>query len=204
MFGAEHREIDVACYAKGDDYTACVGQPAEGLEVIVLTGKRGGPLNVERPAPAAPLRAEVTEFTPQGKRKGSQKYILAEAYSGSNEEKVKEKVRQLESMLDFMLRRFNDLHSKRVTDITELVGSAMLMFSYKTGQRRGSTLSARVATVACMIQTGQTGGPHLKRLALARRLAVMVLDTSQAPQSHAQRLISRALAGRLDIVDENE
>ena len=128
---------------------------------------------------------------------GPHKYIVGEAYSGERPETIAEKVRQLDTAVDFIVRRFVDRTGLPVTDTTEVVGGAILFFS--------STKMARRDTLAALFKVVQQSlGSHLRlqRLSQAGRLLLIVLDRSQTPNSYAQRCIATALAGKLDIVSE--
>jgi hypothetical protein len=119
---------------------------------------------------------------------GPHKYIVGEAYSGENPRTIAAKIRQLDTAVDFIVRRFVDRSGLPVTDPTEVVGAAMLFFS--------STRKARRDTLAALIDVVQQSlGSHLRllRLSQAGRLLLVVLDRSQMPHSYAQRCMATAL-----------
>ena len=128
---------------------------------------------------------------------GPHKYIVGEAYSGGNPRTIADKIQQLDTAVDFIVRRFADRSGIDVTDTTEVVGAAALFFS--SAQRsRHNVLTDCVR----MVRQRLGSHPRLQRLSRAGRLLVVVLDRSQTPSSFAHRCMVTSLAGRLDIVFE--
>ena len=72
-----------------------------------------------------------------------------------------------------------------ITDITQIVGAAALIFSAGANSRREVLLRAQELVAAHI--AGHC--PHLARLAAAERLVLIVLDKSQAPNTHFQRSV---------------
>ena len=188
----EARQLDIFCYVAGDTLGECVDERESGAVVLREEGS----------AFSSALRAaaigEGASFSPADRSVvGPHKYIVGEAYSGENPRTIAAKIRQLDTAVDFIVRRFVDRSGLDITDPTEVVGAAMLFFS--------STKKARRDTLAELIEVVQQSlGSHLRlqRLSQAGRLLLVVLDRSQTPHSYAQRCMATALAGRLDIISE--
>jgi hypothetical protein len=146
---------------------------------------------VHEPAlPAMPLPAEEIFSPSDATRMGPHKYFVAEAYSGQSEKQRGEKVEQLETLIEYLKRRWEDRHESieglpRVTDITQIVGAAALVFSSSEVARASALERAEelVARKAAKL-------PNLRRLAAAGRLVVIMLEKGQAPNTHFQRFMA--------------
>jgi len=187
----EARQVDIFCYVAGDTLGECEDERESGAVVLRQEGRAFSP------ALCAAAIAEGAPFSPADRSVvGPHKNIIGEAYSGKNPRTIADKIRQLDTAVDFIVRRFEDRSGIPVTDTTEVVGAAMLLFS---------STKARRDTLADIVELAQQSlGSHLRlqRLAQAGRLLLVVLDRSQAPQTFAQRCMATALAGRLDIISE--
>ena len=188
----EARQVDIFCYATGDTLGECVDERESGAVVL---RQEGGEFV---PALRAAAVAEGASFSPADRSVvGPHKYIVGEAYSGGNPRTIADKIQQLDTAVDFIVRRFADRSGIDVTDTTEVVGAAALFFS--SAQR-----SRHDVLTDCVRMVRQRLGSHprLQRLSRAGRLLVIVLDRSQTPNSFAHRCMVTSLAGRLDIVFE--
>ena len=186
MHGSSLREADILCCVEGDTLTPCLAQPGEGAGIVELPAPA-----VYAPAlPPLPLPAEEKNSPSDATRKGPHKYFVAEAYSGQSEAKMDEKVVQLETLIEYLKRRWEDRHESveglpRVTDITQIVGAAALVF-YSSEAARARQLQRAEELVAR--RAAQL--PNLRRLATAGRLVVIVLEMGQAPNTHFQRAMA--------------
>jgi hypothetical protein len=191
----ESRQVDIFAYvAEADVGGECVDERESGA--FVVRPDDGLPAQPALRAAAIPAG---TCFSPADRSVvGPHKYLVAEAYSGKNGRTIVDKAAQLDSAVEFIVRRFADRSGVAVRDVTEVVGAAMLFFPSPSGEKRRDVLAARVASVRESLGRHR----HLRRLARAGRLVVVVLDVSQAPHSHAQRSVALALAGRLRILAE--
>jgi hypothetical protein len=109
-----------------------------------------------------------------------------------------DKVAQLESTVAHLRTRWADQHPGSggiVSDITQVVGAAALLFSAGDTPRR-MALDAADALVTRTLRTF----PNLGRLASAGRLFVMMLESSQCPNTCFQRAVATDLK-RLDRLD---
>lgn len=61
--------------------------------------------------------------------KQADKFIIGEAYSGQGREKMGQKVIELETKLEKMRTRHNDLSEKKLADVTSSFGAAILIFT---------------------------------------------------------------------------
>jgi hypothetical protein len=143
-----------------------------------------------------PLGAGARFSPTDAERTGPHKYILGEAYSGTQGSKMEAKVRQLDTLVSYMLRRWNDRSPESgAEDVTQLVGAGVLVFCAGTKPRR-QVLDGAAALVARVVAGADC--PSLRRLAHAGRLVVMVLEQAQCPLTTSQR----AVAERLDRTSE--
>jgi len=119
--GGNAREADVMCYIEGDSLGPCTPSPVHGVAVA------GIPADAQEavPLPAVALAA-TTRFSPtDATRCGPHKYFLAEVYSGANDATRAAKIQQLETLCEYLTKRWVDQHDDvgPVADITALVGS---------------------------------------------------------------------------------
>ena len=195
--GGNQREADVMCYVEGDSLAPCAALAASGACLVVLPGPA---LPALPPMPLPPGR----RFSPtDGSRKGPHKYFLAEVYSGPKAKVWAEKSVQLETLCERLRIRWQDQHAgleglPPVTDVTQVVGAAALIFSAGDGARLdvlrvAQEWVARSVAARC---------PNLARLAAAGRLLLIVLDKAQAPSTFVQRSVSVHLE-RLQGVPED-
>ena len=96
------RQVDLFCYCTGDTGAPCA-EDAEAC-VRVVPPPDGAEYAFQRAVAAVDVRDDAS-FSPPDRR-GPQKYFVGEVYSG--EQKRADKVTQLESALDFLVRRFTD------------------------------------------------------------------------------------------------
>jgi hypothetical protein len=172
--GAATRQADLFGYMRETAQAACCAVPHGGLQVLSL----------EPAIPAeAPLAIAADRcFSLYNPRLGPHKYFLAEAYSGNRDDKRREKVRQLDSLLEFTKRRWEDLNRETVSDITAIIGVAGLVFS-PGDKSRGAALELAVN----LVKTEAAARPLTRRMMQAGRYFVMVLDPSQMPATLFQR-----------------
>ena len=178
------REGDLMCYLEGDSLGPCASVPADGVSVI------GSQTDVYT-APLGAIGLLATDiFSPTDpSRRGPHKYFIGEAYSGADSGTKGNKVRQLETLCEFLRRRWAEQHGgAAVADLTQVVGAAALIFSAGDSSRRAE-LNASADLVA---QTAT--GPCLRRLIAARRLFVVVLEKAQSPSTFFQRAVARQLS----------
>ena len=184
--GGNAREADVLCYCEGDTLGPCAPARLHGAEVLPSS-------RAEAPLPAARLPPGARFSPTDATRLGPHKYFLAEAYSGASRSTMAAKVQQLDTLCAFLKARWVEQHEGEgvaaVTDVTELVGAAALVFSAGDAPRR-AVLSDVLALVAAALPTC----PNLARLSRAGRLIVLVLEKSQAPNTHFQRAVASNLA----------
>jgi hypothetical protein len=185
MHESSMREADIICCMEGDTFTPCLAQPNEGAGIVELPG-------VHEPAlPAMPLPAEEIFSPSDATRMGPHKYFVAEAYSGQSDKQRGEKAQQLETLIEYLKRRWEDRHESieglpRVTDITQIVGAAALVFSSSSEVGRARQLQRAEELVGR--KAAQL--PNLRRLAAAGRLVVIMLEKGQAPNTHFQRFMA--------------
>ena len=147
---------------------------------------------VEPPCEALPTAAGLGLSPAEGEGSGPRKCILGQAYCGAQGSKMEAGVRQLDTLVSYMLRRCNDRSPGHCAeDVTQLVGAGVLLFSAGAQPRRVA-LDSAAALVARVV--ADAGCPSLRRLARAGRLVVMVLEQAQCPMTTSQR----AVAERLD------
>jgi hypothetical protein len=180
----------VLCYVEGDSLGPCLSSRVHGIEVIE-------PPAIEPPLPPVAIPADRRFLPTDATREGPHKYFLAEAYSGANESVMIDKVVQLETLCAFLRSRWAEQHpGEGVTDVTELIGAAALIFSSGDAPRR-----AALTLAVALVQRTAATGPVLSRLMRAGRLLVVILDKSQSPLTYFQRAIASRLE-RLDSVPE--
>lgn len=184
------RDADIFCYIKETSQGQCQSVPTKGLRVVTAA-----PL-----LPAAPplaLPAGQRQFSPyDASRTGPQKYFLAEAYSGENEETREDKLEQLETLIAFTKQRWEDRTGRpgAVRDITSIIGVAGLVLA--AGEESRPTALAQAVTVV-----KDHAGPLVKRLMQAGRFFVLVLEKAQMPNTAFQREMGAAAAATASAVE---
>ena len=177
------RQVDLFCYCSGDTLAECTGVAEAGVRVV---GRADGDAFV-RALPAVGVAADA-EFSPPNRR-GPLKYFVGEIYSGEDKQSRIDKVRQLESALEFLCHRFTDRTEIVIVDPTQLIGAAMLVFPTLAGTSRSDQFDAALTLVRT------SAGPLLQRLIRAGRLALTLLTPEQAPGTYGLRsLASEQLA----------
>jgi hypothetical protein len=116
---------------------------------------------------------------------------VGETYSGVKDRR--DKVRQLESTVEFMCRRLEDRTGVSVTDATQVIGAAALVFSATLDPRARAD---QVPGVLDLIR--DAAGRHLTRLATAGRLLPVMLARDQAPHTLHARETSAVLCALRD------
>ena len=171
------RQVDLFCYCSGDTGAPCSAVADAGVRLV-------GPADdvFEAAVPAIGLAADA-EFSPPDRR-GPHKYFIGEVYSGESEESRIGKVRQLEAALEFLCHRFTDRTERVVTDPTQLIGAAMLVFPTLAGTSRSDQFDAALTLVRT------NAGPRLQRLIRAGRLALTLLTPEQAPGTYGLRALA--------------
>ena len=193
-FQGRFRQADLFCYvseSERDCAGACVRRPTDGVHIVWPDAERAEV--TEAALPALALR-EGERFSPADARAvGPQKYFIGEAYSGVVLRV--EKVRQLETIVDFVRRRLADRTGVDVPDATRVIGAAALVFS-AAGDAR-----PRVEQVSAALNLVRAhAGPNLLRLAAAGRLLLVLLSNDQAPQSLVARETTTAIKSVRDMV----
>ena len=189
------RQADLLCYTDADSLQPSVSSAVHGVRLIEL-----GDGVMQPPREALPIPAGLGFSPADGERGGPHKYILAEAYSGAQGSRMEAKVRHLDTLVSYMLRRWNDRSPERsAEDVTQLVGAGVLVFSAGTQPRRQALDSA--AALVTRVVAGAGGCPSLRRLAHAGRLVVMVLEQAQCPMTTSQRAVAERL-DRLTAITE--
>ena len=185
------READIMCYVHGDTLFPCVALAGHGACLVQLLSFPDKTALLPMPLPAE-QRFSPTDAT----RMGPHKYFLAEVYSGQREERWKEKAQQLDTLCEFLKSRWQDRHPgmPAVTDVTQIVGAAALIFSAGASNRKEMLRRAHELVAAHITEQC----PSLKRLAAAGRLLVIMLDQSQAPIT----LFQRSVAMHLESIPE--
>ena len=178
-FGAETRQADLFSYCDGDSLAPCSAAPEAGVYIVWPDASLSAV--VEPALPAAAIGAGVRFSPADSSRLGPHKYFVGEAYSGSNGRRRCEKVHQLETEVEFLLRRFADRSGLHISDATSVIGAAAVVFPAE----KGSHLGSQVGGVLQLVR--ENAGPHLMRLARAGRLLLVLLRADQAPQTAAQR-----------------
>jgi hypothetical protein len=120
------------------------------------------------------------------------KYFIGEATVAWREADRLEKAFQLDSLLGYLVARHRaklELPSSAPVDVTGVVGAAAFVF--RSAHERGEELARAAADLGDLIRSQDL--PHLRRLAAARRLLVLVLDPSEAPQTAAEERLGTAL-----------
>ena len=178
--GDEKRQADLFSYCAGDSLAPCSAAPEAGVYVVWPDASLSA---VVEPALPAAAVGDGVRFSPaDSSRLGPHKYFVGEAYSGTDGRRRCEKVRQLESEVEFLVRRFADRSGLHIVpDATSVIGAAAVVFPAEKSSRR----SLQVGGVLQLVR--ENAGPHLMRLARAGRLLLVLLSADQAPQTAAQR-----------------
>jgi len=180
------READLLCCTDADSLQPSLSIAVHGVRVIDL-----GDGVVKPPCEALVIPAGLGFSPADRERTGPHKYILGEAYCGAQGSKMEAKVRQLDTLASYMLRRWNDRSPENsAQDVTQLVGAGVLVFFAGTQPRR-QVLDSAAALVARVV--AGAGCPSLRRLAHAGRLVVMVLEQAQSPMTTSQRAVAQQL-----------
>ena len=195
--GGATLQADITCLVEGDTLAPCAALPAEGASVVELRAPTAPAL------PAMPLPPGREFSPPDAARLGPHKYFIAVAYSGQREDEWGARAQQLEAQIELATRRWEDWHQgveglPRVTDVTQLVGAAALIFSCGEGSCQQQLLQLQRAEE--LVARAAARLPRLRRLAAAGRLVVIVLERSQTPNTHFQRAMaaqSERLAGQI-------
>ena len=189
------READLLCYTDADSLQPSVSSAVHGVRLIEL-----GDGVVTPPREALPIPAGLGFSPADRERSGPHKYILGQAYCGAQGSAMEAKVRQLDTLVSFMLRRWNDRSpASGAGDVTQLVGAGVLVFCAGTKPRR-QVLDGAAALVARVV--AGAGCPSLRRLAHAGRLVVMVLEQAQCPLTTSQRAVAERLDHLAAIVED--
>lgn len=204
------RQADVFCYFDELSQAASASAPDYGMRVIRL------PVPFAASSPALPAPSDLAFSAYMPSRQGPQKLLLAEAYSGFDQDERISKVHQLESLLQFAVQRRRDpelaavpaelpgrsnraqrKHVRKLreaielkyADITCLVGIALLCFSAGSDPR-----AVQLDRADALVRSQLGRCPGLTRLAAAGRLLVVVLDRTQTPATFNQRAVAAELA----------
>jgi hypothetical protein len=189
-------EADLLCYTDADSLQPSVSSAVHGVRLVEL-----GDGVVKPPREALPIPAGLGFSPADRERSGPHKYILGEAYCGAQGSAMEAKVRQLDALVSFMLRRWNDRSPESgAEDVTQLVGAGVLVFCAGTKPRR-QVLDSAAALVARVV--AGAGCPSLRRLAHAGRLVVMVLEQAQCPLTTSQRAVAERLDHLAAIVEKS-
>lgn len=175
----EKRQADLFAYCSGDTLEPCLSAHEAG---VYLVWPDASIESVTFQAQTAVDIIKSAQFSPADtSRLGPHKYFVGEAYSGTVTLRRQEKVLQLESEVEFLMRRLADRNNLQITDITSVIGAAAIVFPTEKGSYR----STQVGPTLKLIR--ENSGPHLKRLASAGRFLLVLLSADQAPLTAAQR-----------------
>lgn len=187
-----YREIDLLAYLSGAD---AAGQPCQSIVVDgVTTVYPHGVDGVVEPARPALAWLEGERRFSDAEASGDmpQKYFIAEAYSGQSQRKRMEKFELLDTLLEHLFRRWQELHPTHApADITEIVGAAALVFGAPAGKR---TAVMRTVLSSLRDSLGSGRRPSVLRLARAGRLLLVILDTHQQMLTQQYRLLVKLLS----------
>ena len=178
--GGGSRNADVFGYVKEASQGPCSSVPGGGVRVLDMA-----PALPAAPPVAIPAGERFSPYEPN--RQGPHKYFLAEAYSGELPLRRVAKLRQLEALMAFTKKRWEDRTERAVPDITSIIGVAGLIFS------PGMEPRADILREACAMVKDHAG-PLTQRLMQAGRFFVMVLDKLQMPLTCLHRAITTGLA----------
>ena len=200
--GGNAREADIMCYVDSDTLALCESLPAHGVRRVDFEELPGGHWP---PLAAAEVPLDVRFSPTDSQHLGPHKYVLGEAYSGTRPATMENKVRQLDTLLQFLCARWEDrAHAPALADVTQLVGAAVLLFCAGDAPRHLELDRAVALVTRLVLAEGGGSLARLARLARAGRLLVMVLDKSQSPATYFQRAVAVDLKrlGRLEALPE--
>ena len=181
----------------------CVSVAEAGAFVVWPSAARA---EVSAPAlPAAAIDAGASFSPADLTRRGPHKYFIGGAYSGERTASRVGTVRQLETEVDFLCRRFTGRSGGAVGDVTAVVGAAALVFwSAGRAQKRRDQVPGLLA----LVREAAERGPHLRLFMAAGRLLLILICAEQTPQTYhprdiasavrEQRAEQRALAGKFE------
>ena len=114
---------------------------------------------------------------------------------------MEDKVAQLDALVSFTMRRWNDRYPENPAgDVTQLVGAVALVFCAGSQVRKEALNSATALVVRLVVGAGGGAGfPHLRRLAHAGRLVVVALEKAQCPLTMGQRAVAEQLQGLVSM-----
>jgi hypothetical protein len=179
------RQADIFGYVTEASAAPSLSDADNGLQFL---DPRDFGAAVAPPAPPVSLSAQQ-RFSPADVSGGGapRKYVLAECYGGAAFDKWPAKLAQLETLIEFTVRRWSDRISVAVPDLTSVVGCAGLVLSAGTQARRD------VLKRACTM-VGLRAGSAVKRLIQAGRFFVLVVNAEHAPITEFQRTMAIALS----------
>lgn len=180
-----HRQFDLFGYADGDNGMSCKDDPTAGVKVVQQAALQPSRDTVrEKPAPADMVVSSRGQSSPLDDN-ATRKHVVGELYSGCDEETEAEKCNQLETLLAFLLQRHNDRTGSKITDITDILGAAVLVFAAQTIRVSSTTWTAQQERAVSLVQLNS--GPNMKRLISSGRLVVAALKSEQVPSTAAER-----------------
>lgn len=191
----DKRDSDIFFYTYGDRLTSSTPDDDAGVAVIV---PRNDDFLKALPAVSLPSGVPFSPANSDPPFKHPPKYVIGEAYGGDKDDARRDKVRQLETLVAFALKRWLDQQPKKnhlVTDCTSVIGAALLVFNAcdvlpSNGRlvKRKAVLNKIVSYVSDMVTAMDF--PNLHRLARARRLLVVVLSKHQASATFSIRALA--------------
>lgn len=181
-------EIDSIAYMSHDTLKEGKTNKESGIYVVAP------PNNSRMKVLAAPGGA--LKGSPDAKKKNLQndvdKYVIGESYSGDNPEMMEKKVKQLEKKIKKMKER-HEHQIGPVSDVTRLVGAAILSFMTPLGKGIGRKDRADYCKKKIYKVLSCATTPLLYRLAQGRRLFLCVLSATDAAQTAALREVSSGI-----------
>jgi hypothetical protein len=167
-------QLDAFAYTTDENTNAAQPIPGAGIAIVPrVNDANPQPCHEQKLSHSPNVTSVVPPLTFT-----AEKYFIAEAYSGTKEREMKNKVKELQDKLQLMKDRYESLHEP-ITDITSIVSSAALVFVSGT-QSRADALRAAVALVADEVR----GRALLKPLRDAGRLLVVVLCSTGEPKNN--------------------
>lgn len=107
-----------------------------------------------------------------------ERYVIGETYFGHNEAKIKVKINELEPKIVKMINRHNENHPTTCTDVTAVVGSAILSVSCGPKSRKDAMEARKKQSLGHL---NVTLTPNMWRLVEARRFFLVVLSLDESP-----------------------